>query len=443
MDEETVRLLSLERRDIAKLSGQAFGKGTIPEHTYGSQLEGEAAIDTLTTNAVLVTTTDLSDAKKITRVVFEEGAEAFGLDDNAMSTNMAIPLHRDAESYYREKSLGGYLPELSILERLRDRWRDLFGFLRDGFLSLGVSTDTAETLARDISILVFVVLSVLINFATKYIILKALTYQVARTETKWDDFLLPKRLLNRVAYLAAGLLIYLMAIVVFEGEDRWLNIIADATLIYLTLIGTLVVNSLMTVLSDLYEELDLSREIPITGVVQMARILVAMAAGTLIISIIFNRTPVYILGSLGALTAVLLLIFKDTILGFIAGLQLSANRMVCPGDWITMPNYGADGDVLGVSLTTVRVQNFDKTIVTIPTYALMSESFQNWRRMKESGGRRIKRSVNIDMSTIQFCTEEMMERYSEIELLKEYLHRKQEELDAQKGEHSVNSRRLT
>ena len=172
-------------------------------------------------------------------------------------------------------------------------------------------------------------------------------------------------------------------------------------------------------------------------------------AGIFVISILLNKTPVYLLSGVGALAAVLMLVFRDSILGFVAGIQLAANRMVSVGDWIEMPKYGADGDVLEVALTTVKVQNWDKTITTIPTYALISESFKNWRGMSESGGRRIKRAVNIDMSSIRFSDEEMLGRYEKIQYISEYIESKKHELEAFNQSENVdnaslaNGRRMT
>ena len=169
----------------------------------------------------------------------------------------------------------------------------------------------------------------------------------------------------------------------------------------------------------------------------------------MILSIILNRTPVYFLSGLGALTAVLMLIFKDAILGFVAGIQLTANRMVAQGDWIEMPRYGADGNILEVTLTTVKVQNWDKTISTVPTYALISESFKNWSGMQQSGGRRIKRAIHIDMNSIRFCTEEMIGRFSKIQYISEYVETKRAELAEHNRSAAVddsslaNGRRMT
>jgi miniconductance mechanosensitive channel len=167
------------------------------------------------------------------------------------------------------------------------------------------------------------------------------------------------------------------------------------------------------------------------------------------ISIVIDQSPLILLSGLGALTAVILLIFKDSILGLVAGIQLVANDMVRPGDWIEMPKYGADGDVIEITLNTVKVQNWDKTITTIPTYALISDSFKNWRGMQESGGRRIKRAVYVDVSSVRFCTPEMTAKFSRIKVLEEYIARKQAEMREYNEKHGiddavlVNGRRMT
>ena len=190
-------------------------------------------------------------------------------------------------------------------------------------------------------------------------------------------------------------------------------------------------------------------EIPIKGFIQVFKLIIYFVGGIFIISILLNKTPVYLFSSLAALTAVLMFIFKDAILGFVAGIQLTANRMVANGDWIEMPKYGADGDIIEIALTTVKVQNWDKTITTIPTYALITESFKNWRGMSESGGRRIKRSISIDMNTIQFCTEEMLGRFSKIQYITSYIEKNKIEVQKhntlEQVDHSslVNGRRMT
>ena len=211
----------------------------------------------------------------------------------------------------------------------------------------------------------------------------------------------------------------------------------------------LALDSLLNAVVDIYRTFEASKEIPIKGFVQVVKIALYFLTVVFVISILLNKTPVYLLSGIGAMTAVLMLIFRDAILGFVAGIQLAANKMVSNGDWIEMPKYGADGDVLEVTLTTVKVQNWDKTITTIPTYALISESFKNWRGMQASGGRRIKRAINIDMGSIKFCDEEMLDRFGKIQYISEYIETMRNELaefnHAKNVDNAslVNGRRMT
>jgi miniconductance mechanosensitive channel len=201
----------------------------------------------------------------------------------------------------------------------------------------------------------------------------------------------------------------------------------------------MVISSFFNAIYEVYQKSDYAMYHPIKGYIQVGKIVVFIVGALLILSYLFNQSPIYMLGGLGAFSAVLLLIFKDPILGFVGGIQLSANDMVRQGDWINMSKFGADGTVLEISLTTVKVQNFDNTITTLPTYALVSESFQNYRGMKESGVRRIKRSISIDMSSVKFCTEEMLEKFRKISILKDYIDTTQAELEKYNLEHNIDN----
>jgi miniconductance mechanosensitive channel len=198
-----------------------------------------------------------------------------------------------------------------------------------------------------------------------------------------------------------------------------------------------------------YLTIPISQNRPIKGYIQIIKIIVYFIGIILALSVLLNKNPAYFLGGLGAFAAVLVLVFRDTILGFVASIQLSANKMVIPDDWITMPSHNADGTVKEITLNTVKVQNFDNTITTIPTYAMVSESFTNWRGMQESGGRRIKRSINIDMKSIQFCDAQMIDKFKKIHLIKDYVKTMQKELQEYNEKHNidnsvlVNGRRLT
>ncbi|GAH18978.1 unnamed protein product, partial [marine sediment metagenome] len=188
-------------------------------------------------------------------------------------------------------------------------------------------------------------------------------------------------------------------------------------MVYMILVGLYAFNSFLNAAVDIYRSFEISRQRPIKGYIQVIKIIISVFVGIIALATIMDRSPWLLLSGLGAMTAVLILVFKDSILGLIASVQLSGNDMVRIGDWIEMPKYGADGDVIDVTLHTVKVQNWDKTITTIPAYAMIADSFKNWRGMAESGGRRIKRAVNIDMRSIRFCTPQMLDRFEKYQLI--------------------------
>jgi miniconductance mechanosensitive channel len=317
------------------------------------------------------------------------------------------------------------------------------------FLNQGVAESLAYYLARGVTFTGVLLLGAIANFVAKRYIISGLNYFISKSSSKWDDAIVRQRALNRLAHMAPALVVYVLTPVTLEGFDLAIAIIRNALLVYMIIIMMLVLDSLLNTVEDIYQNFRASRQIPIKGFIQVLKLALYFLAGIFIISILMNKTPIYLLSGVGALAAVMMLVFRDSILGFVAGIQLAANKMVSVGDWIEMPKYGADGDVLEVALTTVKVQNWDKTITTIPTYALISESFKNWRGMAESGGRRIKRAVNIDISTIRFCDEEMLERYAKIQYISEYIETKKTELEEFNNATNVdnaslaNGRRMT
>jgi miniconductance mechanosensitive channel len=218
---------------------------------------------------------------------------------------------------------------------------------------------------------------------------------------------------------------------------------------YVTLVLLLIIDSLLNAADDIYRTFDISKTRPIKGILQVIKIVAFVVGGIVIISSLIGQNPLILLGGLGALSAVIILVFQSSILGFVAGLQMTSNDMVRIGDWIEMPKYDADGTVIDLTLTTVKVRNFDNTITTIPAHAMISDSFRNWRGMKASGGRRIKRSIHIDVTSIGFLTEEMIEELSKVEHLKEYIADKRKEIEIYNKERNidisvpVNGRRMT
>ena len=321
--------------------------------------------------------------------------------------------------------------------------------LQDWLMNHGFSEFYAEISSKTIAFLLVILLSIIADKIAKSFILKWVSIFIAKTKSKWDDALHARNFFNQMAHLAPAVVIYLLTPIALAGTDRIINIISAAIFVYMIILIILIIDSFLNATHDIYNTFEASKEIPIKSFIQVVKLIVYMVGIIYAISLVINKSPLFFFSGLGAMTAVLMLIFKDAILGFVAGIQLSANKMVSHGDWIEMPKYGADGDVMEVGLTTVKVQNFDKTITTIPTYALISESFKNWRGMDESGGRRIKRSVYIDVHTIKLCTPEMLERFRKIQYISGYIDKTKEMIEEYNKKHEiddtnfVNGRRMT
>lgn len=259
---------------------------------------------------------------------------------------------------------------------------------------------------KAIFIISILLISYLITMGFRHLVIPIVQKVTAKTKATWDDYLFNNRMMKSFCRMIPPLIWYLLLPFAFKDTPDLLNLLLKICLIYIVVMTVKLIGSFLDSLYEISSEHERFKDRPLKGIYQMIH-LVAIGVGIiLIISILIDKNATSILAGLGASAAILMLIFKDSILGLVAGVQLSANDMLRPGDWITMPKYGADGDVLEVSLTTVKVRNFDKTITTIPPYALVSDSFQNWRGMRETGGRRIKRSVYIDMNTVHFCTPE-------------------------------------
>lgn len=304
----------------------------------------------------------------------------------------------------------------------------MLDIIKDWIIIQGLDLNFADPIARAIIFALIILLSAAAYFLAKNLILKGLKAIIGRTETQWDDVIFSKKVFTRLARMAPAVIIYLTISIPFEAYDGLINLVTGLALIYIIIMGLLAIDAFSNAFLEIYRSYEVSNRIPIKGFIQVFKIVIYFTSAIFIISILLNKTPWYLFSSLGALTAILMFIFKDAILGFIAGIQLSANRMVSNGDWIAMPKYGADGTIVEIALTTVKVQNWDMTITTIPTYALITDSFKNWRGMSESGGRRIKRSISIDMNTVQFCSDEMLARFSKIQYISDYIEKKKIEL---------------
>lgn len=311
------------------------------------------------------------------------------------------------------------------------------------------SYDTAHPVIFDfLSFIGLIILAYAAYFIANRIILRMVEHFVFRSGSDWDDTLVRRGVFRRLSHFAPAIVIYVMASVVFHNETVIL-VVHRIAQIYMLLVAILTIDAILSSVVDIYRNYSVSQKMPIKSIIQVVKIVVFTLIGIVMLSIIIGRSPAFFIGGIGAMTAVLMLIFKDPILGFAAGIQLSANNMVRIGDWIEMPKFGADGDIIDISLTTVKVQNWDKTISTIPTFALVSEGVKNWRGMSESGGRRIKRAINIDMSSVKFCTEEMLNKFRKFQYITEYIEFKRNELSEYNQNKKiddtelVNGRRLT
>lgn len=242
-------------------------------------------------------------------------------------------------------------------------------------------------------------------------VIPALRAVVSQTRTEWDDRLLNDRVLHALGRLIPPVIWYALLPVAFTDAPVLIMVLHKACLIYLTVVVLLLISTLLNALQDISEKHEALRNRPLKGVYQMLNLISVCVGIIIIISILVDKDASAILTGLGASAAILMLIFKDTILGLVAGVQLSANDMLRPGDWIKMPKLGIDGVVTEVNMTIVKVLNWDNTVTTIPPYTLVSDSFENWRVMQESGGRRVKRSLNIDMQSVRFCTAEERAAY--------------------------------
>jgi miniconductance mechanosensitive channel len=264
---------------------------------------------------------------------------------------------------------------------------------------------------------------------TKTIMEKVIHQLIKKTKFEWDDVFIEKNVLSRLAHLAPALVLYYIGHAVFFDSAALTTLVRRIALIYMALSGVMVVDAILSSFIVILRPHETRYKMPFGTVLQALKVAFYVITLIVVTSLVLGKSPDLLLTGLAGLTAVTMLIFKDPILGFVGGIQLTANDMVRRGDWIEMPQYGADGDVIDISLTTVKVQNWDKTITTIPTYALVANSFKNWRGMSESGGRRVCRSINLDMSSIKFCDEKMLEKFQKIQYIADYIDEKKRDID--------------
>ena len=308
-------------------------------------------------------------------------------------------------------------------------------------ISWGLNSSAAST-SVDIILLILILIIVFVaDLVCRYLIVGTIEKIVKKTKATWDDILFDRKVMNYLSHIVAPILFYIL-IPIAIPDERVLDIIRRFTIIYIIAVFLRFSSAFLAAVYYLYSMRERARNKPLKGLLQIAQVILFFIGIILIISLLTNQSPKALFTGLGASAAILMLVFKDSIMGVVSGIQLTANNMLRVGDWIAMPKYGADGTVIEVTLNTVKVRNWDNTITTVPPYALVSDSFQNWRGMEESGGRRIKRSINIDMNSVKFCTVEMIEKYRKIYLLHDYVSDTEKKVEDFNKEHNIDKSNL-
>lgn len=284
----------------------------------------------------------------------------------------------------------------------------------------GINQQVATYLSLGAIVIVIIGVCLLVNAITKRVVLNIVAHMAKNDRFKWNDILIQRKTFQRLAFFIPGIIVFFAAPLFGSGQVHIQRLVFN----YILVVAFLVITSFLDSFNDYYNTLSISNQRPIKGFLQVIKILSFIVISIIIIANLIGKSPLIMLSGLGALAAVFSFVFKDLILGLVAGIQLTENNMLRIGDWIEVPKFGADGEVIELSLTTVKVQNFDKTIVALPAYALIADSFKNYRGMLESGGRRIKRSIYVDMSSIRFCDDSMIERLKGLHYLSDHMAKK-------------------
>ncbi len=285
----------------------------------------------------------------------------------------------------------------------------------------GVDPKIANTFDEMIIAAFLVILAIGLDYLCQAIFVGSMKKLAQHTHYQWDSLLLKRKVVHHLVHTIPGILVYALLPLAFIRGKGLLLLSQKICAVYIVFALLLAINGFILVFLDMYNMRQVNKNRPIKGFMQVLQVLLFFIGGIVIIAILIGKSPASLFAGLGASAAILMLVFKDTILGFVAGIQLSANDMLRPGDWITVPGSNANGIVQEITLNTVKIQNFDNTISTIPPYTLVSASFQNWRGMVESGGRRVMKSIFLDLNTIKFCTPDMLNTFrKEIPLLADY-----------------------
>jgi miniconductance mechanosensitive channel len=313
--------------------------------------------------------------------------------------------------------------------------------------SMGITLTPIMQFALVIALILTI--SLVIHVVLHYVVIRSISRGADKSKDLWQRALFARNLFSRLAFTLQGVIIYIQTHVWLEAGTRVQETIELLTLLWILLYSLLSIFAILDTILDICQGSHSARKLPLRGIFQGIKLIGAVISVIVMVSLLIGKSPIILFSGLGAMTAVLLLVFRDPIMGLVAGIQLSADNMLMVGDWLEMPKYGADGDVIDITLATVKVRNWDRTVTTVPTYALISDSFKNWRGMTESGGRRIKRALNIDVGSVRFLDKDELEKLRGARLLTRYIEDKSRDIDAYNREQNVeasspvNARRLT
>ncbi|MEO1576909.1 MAG: mechanosensitive ion channel domain-containing protein, partial [Pseudomonadota bacterium] len=288
--------------------------------------------------------------------------------------------------------------------------------------------DRAPLVAGVLGVVGLFLLAFTVHRLTRRLLIRAARRLASQTESKWDDALIGHRLFRNLSHIVPAFIIYFGVDWFDELPDKTVAVIKNVSVGYGVLFVVLATGALVNAMSSIYERQPVARERPLKGFFQVTKIVIYFVGAVLVLAAVVDRSPLLFFSGLGALTAVLLLVFKDTILSLVASVQIATSGILRVGDWVEMPQYGADGDVIDIALHTVRVQNWDKTVTTIPTHRFISDAFKNWRYMSSSGGRRIKRALNVDVGSVRFLSGDEVESFRAFALLRDYVDEKRDAL---------------
>jgi len=327
--------------------------------------------------------------------------------------------------------------------------RSLLDWLRGQFEDSGIDPGLAGLLVNVVGAVALVFLSWLAYLVARRVVLRAIRFLSSKISSDWDKVLIEHKVFTRLSRIVPALVAHVLAPVVFAGVESLAGFVQGLAKVYLVVVLLFTLQALLNGLQTIYQRYDIATRVPIKGLLQAVMLVACFVGGVFIISIVMGREIGTLMAGLGAMVMGFLFVFKDAIMGLVAGIQIATNDTVRKGDWIEMKGHGIDGDVIDVSLTTVKVQNFDKTVVSIPTSKLITEACRNWRGMKNSGGRRIKRPIRIDMRSIRFADEALLGKFQRFDLLKGYLQSRLDEVNVHNQTTNtdmselVNGRRLT